>query len=227
MRQSNIETIHYITLYIMSISQFKTQASLKTHFREIINKIGVCDSVKTKYPSEFLDFCEVFKRHSDYPGKFIGFVDIKIDYNPIFINQLEVSIIKEDRTIDDVSVMNNCITGKPNDNLKIAMRVSIQPQIDEYKNNNYIKVCELCGEHDRIEIDHHSEKMPFAKLYIDFMEINKLPIPTSFNDTKSHMKCFKQEDNCFLENWIQYHKDNAILRMLCRACNGSQRKYKK
>ena len=44
------------------------------------------------------------------------------------------------------------------------MRVSIQPQIDEYKNNNCIKVCELCGEHDRIEIDHHSEKMPFAKL---------------------------------------------------------------
>jgi hypothetical protein len=119
----------------MSISQFKTQASLKKHFREIINKIGVYDSVKTKYPSDFLDFCEVFKRHSDYPGKFIGFVDIKIDYNPIFRTNLEVSIIKEDGSIDDVSVMNNCITGKPKDNLKIAMRVSIQPQIDEYKNH--------------------------------------------------------------------------------------------
>ena len=178
----------------MSISQFKTQASLKKHFREIINKIGVYDSVKTKYPSGFLDFCEVFKMHSDYPEKFIGFVDIKIDYNPIFINQLEVSIIKEDGSMVDVSVMNNCITGKPKDNLKIAMRVSIQPQIDEYKNNNSVKVCILCGEHDRIEIDHHSEKSPFAKLYSDFLDMNKLPIPTTFNDTKSHIKCFKELD---------------------------------
>jgi len=211
----------------MTISQFKSQKTLKHHFREIINKIGVCDSVKTKYPSEYLDLCEVFKRHSDYPEKFIGFVDIKIDYNPIFINQLEVSIIKNDMTIDDVSVLNNCITGKPKDNLKIAMRVCIQAQIDEYKNKNPIKVCELCGEHDRIEIDHHSEKSPFAKLYIDFMDNNKIPIPTSFNDTKSHMKCFKELDCDFENNWTKYHKENAILRMLCKTCNNSQPKYKK
>jgi len=211
----------------MSISQFKTQASLKNHFRAIINKIGLCDSVKTKYPIEFLDFCEVFKRHSDYPVKFIGFVDIKIDYNPVFINQLEVSIIKENGSIDDVSVMNNCITGKPKDNLKVAMRVSIQPQIDEYKHNNCIKVCEICGDRDRIEIDHHSEISPFAKLYNDFLKINTCTLPASFDDTNSHMKCFKDLDYNFEKTWMQYHKENAILRMLCRRCNGSQPKYKK
>ena len=74
------------------------------------------------------------------------------------------------------------------------MRVSIQPQIEQYKNNNSIKLCELCGDNLRIEIDHHSEKSPFAKLYNDFMEINELPIPTEFDDTKSHMKCFKKID---------------------------------
>jgi hypothetical protein len=79
---------------------------------------------------------------------------------------------------------------------------------DEYKNNNCIKVCELCGEHDRIEIDHHSEKMPFAKLYVDFMEMNKLPIPTSFNNTKGHIKCFNELDHTFEETWKQYHKEN-------------------
>jgi len=212
----------------MTISQFKTQASLKNYFRGIINKIGVCESVQSEYPQEYTDFCQVFARHSEYPDKFLGFVDVKINYNPVFKNQLVVYIIKNNGDIDDVSVLNNCVTGKPKgNNLQIAMRVSIQPQIDEYKNNNCIKVCELCGEHDRIEIDHHSEKMPFAKLYIDFMEINKLHIPTLFNDTKSHMKCFKEEDYSFREKWIQYHKDNAILRMLCRTCNGSQKMYKK
>jgi hypothetical protein len=211
----------------MTISHLKTQISLKKYFREIINTIGLCDSVKTKYPSEFLDFCELFKRHSDYPEKFIGFVDIKISYNPVFGNQLVVYIIKNDMTTDDVSVLNNCITGKPKDNLKIAMRVSIQPQIVEYKNNNYIKVCEICDDNDRLEVDHHSEKMPFAKLCYDFITINTLPIPVSFDDTKSHMKCFKDLDSNFEKNWVQYHKENAILRTLCRKCNGSQPKYKK
>jgi len=211
----------------MTISQFKTQISLKKHFREIIDRIGPCDSVKTEYPDEYKDFCEVFKRHSDYPGKFIGFVDINIDYNTEFKNQLVVYIIKNDMTVDDVSVLNNCITGKPKDNLKIAMRVAIQPQIEEYKNSNTIKVCEICGEHDRIEIDHHSEKSPFAKLYNDFMENNKLPIPTSFHDTKSHMKCFKEIDRDIKNSWVKYHKENSILRMLCRTCNCSQPRYKK
>ena len=211
----------------MTISHLKTQATLKNHFRQIFNKIGVCDSVKTKYPTEFIDFCEVFKRHCDYPAKFIGFIDIKIGYNPKFINQLEVSIIKLDGSIDDVSVMNNCITGKPKDSLKTAMRVSIQPQIEQYKNTNFIKVCELCSEHDRLEIDHHSEKTPFAKLYIDFLEINTLPIPTTFNNTKCHLKCFKEINYDFEKNWTQYHQENAILRILCRKCNSSQTKYKK
>ena len=214
----------------MPISQFKTQSSLKKYFREIIDRIGVCEKIKTEHPEEFLDFCQVFRRHSEYPDKFFGLVDIKINYNHVFKNQLVVYIIKNNGDvddIDDVSVLNNCITGKPKDNLKIAMRVSIQPQIDEYKNNNLIRQCELCDMNDRIEIDHHSEKMPFAKLYVDFMEINKFPIPTLFNDTKSHMKCFKELDYKFQESWIQYHKEKAILRMLCRSCNGSQKKYKK
>ena len=210
----------------MSISNFKTQTSLKKYFRELIEKISICESVKIKYPTEYLNFCEIFKRHSDYPDKFIGFIDIKIDYNPAFKNQLVVYIIKNNTEIDDVSVLNNCITGKPKDNLKIAMRVSIQPQIEEYKMNNYIKKCELCGNNNKIEIDHHSDIMPFAKLYNNFMKINNLPIPTTFDNTTSHMKCFKKLDYDFQKIWIQYHKENAILRMLCKKCNSSQPKYK-
>ena len=211
----------------MSISQFKTQTALKKYFREIIDRIGVCETIKTEYPQEYLNFCEVFTRHPEYPDKFFGFVDIKIDYNPEIKNQLVVYIIKNNGEIDNVSVLQKCITGKPKNNLKIAMRVSIQPQIDEYRNTNFIRLCELCGISDRIEIDHHSEKMPFAKLYDDFMENNKLTIPTSFNNTKSHMKCFKESDYKFEETWVQYHKENAILRMLCRDCNRRQPKYKK
>ena len=211
----------------MTLSQFKTQASLKTHFREIIDRIGLCDSLKTQHLPEFLEFCEVFTRHPDYPNKFIGIDDIKIGYNPEYNNQLVVYIVKANGDIDNVSVLKSCITGKPKDNLKIAMRVSIQPQIDEFKNSQTRYFCELCNDTERIEIDHHSERMPFAKMYIDFMEINNLPIPTSFNDTIGHMKCFNETDNDFKNKWTIYHKEKAILRMLCRSCNGSQQRYKK
>lgn len=210
----------------MTIAQFKTQASLKTYFRGVIDRIGLCNSVKTKYPSEFLDLCEVFTRHPEYPEKFIGLIDIKIDYNRQFTNQYVVYIVKNNGEIDNVSVMKTCITGKPKDNLRISMRYSIQLQIDEYRNNQTIHICELCSNKNQIEIDHHSEKAPFAKLYDDFMKLNTLSIPTSFNETNSHMKCFKEIDYIFEENWKQYHKNNAILRMLCRTCNGSQPKYK-
>ena len=210
----------------MTISEFKTQKSLKKYFREIIDNIGVCESVKTNHPQAFSDFCEIFKRHSDYPEKFLGFNDIKIDYNPYFKNDLVVYIIKNNGDVDDVSVLNNCITGKPKNNLKIAMRVSIQKQIDEFRNSQNIYICELCNDNERIEIDHHSEKLPFAKLYIDFMKNNTLPIPTSFNNTISHMKCFIEADHNFEVNWLNYHKENAILRMLCRKCNNSQPKFK-
>ena len=209
----------------MTISQYKTQKSLKKYISEIIQKIGKCNSIQEQYPEEFHDFIELFKRHSDYPNKFIGLIDIMIDYNPKFKNQYIVYIKKKDGEIDDVSVLNNCITGKPKDNLILAMRNAIQPQIDEFKKKHKnICYCELCSETENIEIDHHSEKAPFAKLYHDFMKINTLPKPTIFGND-GFMKCFQDIDAEFNNNWIKYHKDHAILRFLCRICNGSQPRY--
>jgi hypothetical protein len=210
----------------MTISQYKTQKCLKKYFCEIIHKIGKCNSIKTYYPEEFNDFMELFKRHSDYPNKFIGLIDIMIDYNPNFKNQFIVYIKKQNGDIDDVSILNNCITGKPKDELIIAMRNAIQPQIDEFKRNHKnICYCELCSETQYIEIDHHSEKIPFAKLYHDFMQINTISKPTSFENNVGFMKSFKNIDEEFKMNWIKYHKDHAILRFLCRKCNGSQPRY--
>jgi hypothetical protein len=209
----------------MLSSQFKTQTKLKEFFRDIIHSVGVCESIKNKHPEYFLNFCEVFQRHPDYPEKFLGFIDIKIEHNPTFKNQLVVYIVKDSGETDDVSVLNSCITGKPKDNIKNAMRVAIQPRIDNYRSNHLIRICELCGDDKNIEIDHHSEKAPFAKLYHDFIAINTIRIPNTFDDTSGHIKCFKEVDNIFKESWIQFHEKNAILRMLCRKCNRTQQKY--
>ncbi len=207
------------------LSQYTTQDKLKKHFRKKIDKIGKCDSIKTEHPTDYLEFCELFKRHSNYPDKFMDMKDIKIDYNPIYHTNLIVYIIKSNGEIDDVSVLNNCISGKPKDKLKIAMRVAIQPQIDYFRNIQTKLICEICNSTNKIEIDHHSELQPFAKLYNDFMITNKLKIPTEFDNTISCLKCFKETDKEFNEQWIKYHKENAILRMLCKECNNLQPKY--
>lgn len=207
------------------LSHYTSQTTLKKHFREVIDSIGKCSSVKTKYPEYYLEFCEVFKRHSDYPNKFMDMEDIKIDYNPVYRKELVVYIIKSNGEVDDVSVLKNCITGKPKDNLKIAMRVAIQPQIDEYRNAQQNLICELCNSTKRIEIDHHSILQPFAKLYHDFMMNTTLEIPTDFDNTIACLKCFKEKDNEFNDAWIQFHKEHALLRMLCKECNNSQPKY--
>ena len=204
----------------------KIQKELKKYFRDKIDNIGECESIKTNHPEDFKEFCIMFERHPDYPDKFIGFDDIKIDYHPDYKTQLVVYITKNNGDIDDVSVLNSCVTGKPKDKLKIAMRVASYPQSIEFKNKQSQYLCEICGKTDRIEIDHHSETMPFAKLYEKFMEANTIPIPVSFDNTQSHMKCFQAADTIFEESWINYHKQNAILRMLCRVCNGQQPKYK-
>ncbi len=203
--------------------EFKSQLALKKYFREIIDKIGVCDSVKTKYPEYYLDFCNIFKRHPGYPEKFIGLNDVVVKYNLHFKNQLEVHIKNKNSEMDVVSIMKECVTGKPKDNLNIAMRTSIQQQIYDFRNKQNKFVCELCETTENIEIDHHSEKMTFAKLCKNFMNQNALPTPIAFDeDTKSHMKCFRKEDEKFKNSWNKYHKEHAILRMLCKLCNVSQ-----
>ena len=208
------------------LSQFKTKVSKREHFRKKIDRIDECKSMKQEHPQDFLEFCEVFTGHERYHTKFSGMVDVFIRRNPYNGGQLVVYIRKSDGTIDNVSVM-DCIKGKSRDPLQVAARVSIQPQIDEYRRKHLLEACPLCGDRDSMQVDHHSEEMPFAKLYSDFMETTTLPIPTSFDNTKSHMKCFQISDSVFEQTWIQYHKENAIFRMLCGKCNQSQPKYKK
>ena len=202
-------------------AQCKTQKQLKQCVREKIDKIGICSSIKQFYPEEWDGFMYLFKRHSDYPEKFNGLMDIKIRYNPVYKTQLETIIVKNNGDEDDVSVLNNCITGKPKDNLTIAMRNSIYPQIEEFKNNSIME-CVLCYNTKNIHIDHY--KPQFIDLKTDFLSIWEGPLPNIFEANDSHSKIFNKIDNEFEKSWIDFHRTNAILRVLCKKCNLSREK---
>jgi hypothetical protein len=200
----------------MDISQFKTQKSLRDYVRSKLAEIGECDSIKKKHPKYWNGFIELFTRHYAYPEKFNGLVDIRIKYNPVFKNQLEVQIVKNNGETDDVSVLKNCISGKPKDKLTIAMRNSISPQIFEFK-KNHTQVCVLCKSTKNIHIDHYEPQ--FVELKRDFIATWKSNIPTDFSQNQINSKVFHIQDNKFEDEWNKYHKQNAVLRVLCSDCN--------
>jgi len=199
----------------------KTQKQLKECVREKIDKIGICSSIKQFYPEEWEGFMYLFKRHIDYPEKFNGLTDIKISNNPAYKTQLEAIIIKNNGDEDNVSVLNNCITGKPKDNLTIAMRNSIYPQIEEFKINSIME-CVLCSDTKNIHIDHYEPQ--FVDLKTEFLNNWEELLPNTFEQNKSHSKIFTNIDNYFEQKWIEFHRTNAILRVLCKKCNLSRKK---
>ena len=203
----------------------KNQKELKKYVKEVVDRIGVCESILDYHPSNYEFFISLFERHSDYPDKFVGMIDIKIQYNPVYKKQLEVIIIKQNGQQDDVSVFKNCITGKPKDNLTIAMRNSIIPQIIKYKKDN-LPICVKCGNTENIEVDHHTPQ--FVDLKDGYIKsVDEKIIPLEFKQNDSHSKIFENKDNKFEKDWCIYHEKNAKLRILCKKCNSTRSKSKR
>ena len=69
----------------------------------------------------------------------------------------------------------------------------------------------------------------FDKLVADFLSINKnINTPVEFDEMndETHRRQFLLRDEEFKKLWINYHNDNAILRILCQRCNLGRKKYK-
>ena len=201
-----------------------TQKALKEQIRNVIKRIGQCDSILTKHPNDYQFFLKIFERHPNYPEKFCNLKDIKIDYHPVFRNQLEVLIVREDGSFDDVSVLKKCVSGKNKDNLSVAMRNCIFPQIKEFRESQLILKCCICSNFYNIEIDHHEPD--FVVLQNNFLK-NEKNIPTKFDSDHCHIKKFTEQDKDFQDKWFLYHKENANLRVLCSKCNNSKPKSKR
>lgn len=205
-------------------NNLKTQKKIKEYTRNIIYKIGLCDDIKNKYNYEYKYFTNfLFPRHISYPDKFIDMINIGIRKNKKF-NNLEVYIIKKNDIIDSVSVIKNCISRKKPNNLSIAMRNSIYPQIKNYKNSLLIHKCINCDSIENIQIDHFNQE--FIDLQKTFLELTILKIPDSFDDNEWNSKIFKKDDEYFEKEWYLYHKNKANLQPLCKKCNLTKKKSK-
>ena len=78
--------------------------------------------------------------------------------------------------------------------------------------------CAFCKSKKDIEIDHVNL---FKDLYNDFVKDRK-DIPSSFDNNFYNAAKFKKDDELFENEWIEYHRKNALLRCLCKKCNLSR-----
>lgn len=203
--------------------QTMTQQKRTEYNRSIICKIGLCESVKLSHPQLYEILTkDVIPCHPKYPEKCNGMVDLAIRNNEKYGN-LEGRIKFADGREDNISLMKDCVTGRPKkleQNLKSACRVAIEPQQNAYRNAHKTQPCVKCNYlSDRMEVDHNFDEMTFQTLFKNFMNDCKIQIPQQFDEDEGNQKCFKPIDSDFEKRWQQYHHDHAILRMLCFDCN--------
>ena len=188
------------------------------YFRNKINDIGLCASIKTEDGLFYDEILEIFKLHPNYPGICLNVVDVAIAYNKINPKKCyELQLIFDNNTSQPVSYR-KCFQKTPTKDidLKHAMRYAILDQILKFKNNCDELICANCGSDDYIQIDH---VILFKTLFTDFLNQNILPVPTTFDNTYFNSAKFKELDKEFVKNWSDYHKKHAILRCLCNKCN--------
>ena len=209
---------------------YKTKTEFYNYIKGIIYKIDICDSVKVKYPEYYNILCELFKFHIDYINKTDGMIDIKIQNNAMN-SGLETIIIKESpKNNIDIS-WNSCahLRFKNEINhLNDSLRSRISDQIIHFRCNNSNK-CVKCGE---VKSDMHVDHIiQFEELKGKFLKIcfeDNISIPKQFSELTdgTNRSCFRPEDSEFSNKWYEYHKEHATLRILCKNCNLTRRKYK-
>jgi hypothetical protein len=192
-----------------------TKKELLEYYKNLIYKVGLCPSIKTNHFEIYLELMDLFTNHPDYPEKIENVVDLAIVKNKMNFKYLELQIIKEDNSTDNISY--RCCIHKPNKdrNLKNAMRYAVYPQIIQFRENCENLKCAFCQSSENIQIDHI---LLFKELCNEFLKDRKC-IPSVFDDNFYNSAKFQKDDKQFENEWIEFHRENATLRCLCKSCN--------
>jgi len=209
---------------------YKTQGEFEAFVKNTIYKdIGICSDIKNIYPSHYITLLEILKRHPNFISKTKNMSNVKIMKDTLNATALKIMIVNNDASEVDIS-WKCAITGKIKGdkyNLMSAMRSSIDDQIYQFKMSNE-GPCVLCGNTDKLHVDHIIHFDEIAYNFINIMEDEKINIPNNFGDTNdiTHRRCFLEIDSVFKNKWVDYHYKNALLRILCQKCNLTRTKSK-
>tara|TARA_Y100000992_G_scaffold212732_1_gene146432 strand:- start:9504 stop:10193 length:690 start_codon:yes stop_codon:yes gene_type:complete len=212
---------------------YKTQKEFEKFVKQTIYKdIGICFDVKNRHPDKYNILIKILERHPEWNSKSLNMRTIKIINDALNVKALQIIIINDSGEVD---ISWRCaITGKhksKKSELMMAMRVSVEEQIHDFRRTCGIYRCELCGDDRTLDVDHNDEKKSaFNELAYNFVEDNDdIKIPDTFGELNdgTNRSCFLEKDYIFRDKWVEYHHEHAKLRILCHKCNISRPKIKK
>ena len=214
-------------------AEYKTQGEFEKYVKKIIYEdIGICNDVKNAYPDKYYILIKILERHPDFNSKTENMCNIKIMYDTLNKKALKTLIVKNDGNNIDIS-WRCAISAKHKSKkheLMSAMRSSIDSQIKQFKKDHYNDGCQICGNIERLDVDHNDTKnSAFDELVSNFIKKNNdLEIPDKFGELNddTHRRRFLEKDTDFKDKWLKYHNEHASLRMLCHHCNISRPKTK-
>jgi hypothetical protein len=141
------------------------------------------------------------------------------------------SFIIEYRTVDsrtEVLSYTSCINGKSGVNtpvlLSSAMRASVEPSIQRFRDEKRGEGCNICG--NTTDISHIDHIKQFSEIRDEFLEMKKGSIPGTF-DFKDNRPHFKKTDRRFDSEFREYHDSVATLQKLCIGCHKDVTKSRK
>jgi hypothetical protein len=196
-----------------------TKKEIKDYTCKLIKQIKRTKSMRIQSPEAYEYFKELFKGHPDYPEKTSKMTDLKIVINPLDRSYM-LKIVNSDGTEDDIS-WNKCIYGeRKRSDIYMAMRVAVLDQINKFR-EAHAHVCELCHIR-RCEKGFHVDHVNYFEYLQNTFMGHYETQPTEFDIHESGQKCFRKEDKEYEKAWQEYHRENAILRILCAPCNLSR-----
>ena len=202
---------------------FTSNKQLEEYVRATINNIGVCSSVKDVDIETYNFLIELFRRHPNYPEKIYNIVDISITTNKVNPKYLELNVVTNDGTTDDIS-WRSCVSGNERDAFKCALRVAVKDQIKLFRCKSH-RQCALCNttEDGEYHVDHI---IHFEEIVYEFLTTTLLSKPTVFQTIADNRKTFAEHDKEYETAWKMFHASKASLRVLCRDCNLKRPKWK-
>ena len=214
------------TYYIGELA-FKTKKECESYTRNIINNLGCCSIYKTHEKYNF--FVNLIKNHPSCLEKIGSGIDyFYIQPNPLVKKYYQTMIKRTDGSETDFSWVYCCqFKERTNiDDLLRAMRNAIKDDIIKFKQQSTLKCINCKTENELYENFHVDHDNPsFQSLKDNFLQITNKPIPTNFADCDVYkLTIFKDENEDFKNEWIEYHNKNCNLQILCRDCNLRKKK---
>lgn len=190
-----------------------------------------CPVVQISDGSGFVFLQDLISRHPEAEKKIgCGINRFEIRQNPAFACQNTFYLIRSDNTETDFS-FRSCLSGRKNSKYADfcrAARNAIREQIVVFKTAQFLSIdrprCGITGaelDFERCHVDHVAT---FDSILKTFIQLNDIDVEASVSDDSVDGEIFPVFTSDQLRSdWVEFHRNNAVLRLTTPEANLARR----